>query len=112
MPAADDPVDDRSEDRSEDRSDDRARESELLRRFFAPDGRLHTMPTRHLKRRVVLDRVAQRFEPGRTYHERDVDAVLKTVHDDHAALRRYLVDDGFLAREDGWYWRTGGTVDV
>jgi hypothetical protein len=87
-------------------------DSETLRRFFAPDGRLHTMPTRHLKRRFVLDRVAQRFEPGRKYGEREVDTVLKEIHDDHAALRRYLVDDGFLTREAGVYWRSGGTVEV
>lgn len=33
-------------------------------------------------------------------------------HDDFAALRRYLVDEGFLARRDGYYWRSGGTVHV
>ncbi|WP_183100897.1 DUF2087 domain-containing protein [Nocardioides pelophilus] len=87
-------------------------DAETLRRFFAPDGRLHTMPTRHLKRRFVLDHIAQRFEPGRQYAEREVDAVLKEIHEDHAALRRYLVDDGFLARENGVYWRSGGTVEV
>ena len=27
-------------------------------------------------------------------------------------LRRYLVDEGFLDRAQGDYWRTGGTVDV
>ncbi len=87
-------------------------ETEVLRRFFAPDGRLHTLPTRHVKRRFVLDCIAQRFEPGRTYAEREVDAVLKEIHDDHAALRRYLVDDGFLTREANVYWRSGGTVEV
>lgn len=85
---------------------------ELLRRFFAPDGRLLQMPTRHLKRRAVLDHVAQRFEPGLTYAEAEVDAVLKNIHDDHAALRRYLVDEGFLTREAGVYWRSGGTVEI
>ncbi|WP_245927174.1 DUF2087 domain-containing protein [Nocardioides silvaticus] len=87
-------------------------ESETLRRFFSADGRLHTMPTKHVKRRFVLDHVAQRFEPGRKYAEREVDAVLKEVHEDHAALRRYLVDDGFLTREAGIYWRSGGTVET
>ena len=86
--------------------------AETLRRFFSPEGRLHTMPTRHVKRHVVLDHVAQRFQPGRTYAEREVDAVLKEIHDDHAALRRYLVDDGFLMREDNVYWRSGGTFEV
>jgi len=86
--------------------------AETLRRFFSPDGRLHTMPTKHVKRQWVLDRIAQRFEPGLTYAEREVDAVLKEIHDDHAALRRYLVDGGYLTREDNVYWRSGGTVEV
>jgi hypothetical protein len=30
------------------------------------------------------------------------------VHPDTAALRRYLVDDGFMEREAGEYWRAGG----
>lgn len=31
-------------------------------------------------------------------------------HDDHAALRRYLVDGGFSTREENTSCRTGGTV--
>ncbi len=89
-----------------------ADDAQTLRRFLSPEGRLHTMPTRHAKRQLVLDRIAQRFEPGRTYGEREVDAVLKEIHDDHAALRRYLVDGGFLTRDQNVYWRSGGTVGV
>ena len=33
-------------------------------------------------------------------------------HPDHAALRRYLVDEGFLTRDAGFYWRSGGTVAI
>jgi len=52
------------------------------------------------------------FEPGVKYPERDVNAILRAWHDDHAALRRYLVDEGLLDREGGQYWRSGGYVDV
>jgi hypothetical protein len=38
--------------------------------------------------------------------------VLQRFHPDHAALRRYLVDHDFLQRENGEYWRSGGTFDV
>ena len=38
--------------------------------------------------------------------------MLKRFHPDAAALRRYLVDEGFMCREQGEYWRTGGRVDV
>jgi hypothetical protein len=60
----------------------------------------------------VLDWLAQRFEPGRRYSEAMVNLSLGQVHPDTAALRRYLVDDGFLSRDHGEYWRTGGRVDV
>jgi hypothetical protein len=46
------------------------------------------------------------------YREAEVNAVLKSVYDDHAALRRYLIDEGLMSRESGLYWRTGGTVDA
>ena len=35
--------------------------------------------------------------------------LLRQHHDDYAALRRYLVDAGFLQREQGVYWRIGET---
>ena len=47
-----------------------------------------------------------------TYPEAEVNDVLRRYHDDYAALRRYLVDEGFLTREAGVYWRSGGTVEV
>lgn len=77
---------------------------------FVQDGRLVTMPTKRSKRLLVLDHVAQEFEPGRRYAEAEVDAVLTGFHDDHAALRRYLVEEGLMSREGGVYWRSGGTV--
>jgi hypothetical protein len=56
----------------------------------------------------LLRHVAERFEPGRTYREPEVNALLREVHDDHAALRRYLVDARLLGRDDDGasYWRT------
>lgn len=77
---------------------------------FVQDGRLVIMPTKRSKRLLVLDHVAQSFEPGRTYPEAEVNQVLRRFHDDVAALRRYLVDEMFLTRERGIYWRSGGTV--
>jgi hypothetical protein len=79
---------------------------------FIQDGRLVIMPTKRAKLLLVLDHLAQEFELGTTYAERDVNAVLESYHEDYAALRRYLVDEGFLTREGGVYWRTGGTVQV
>jgi hypothetical protein len=76
------------------------------------DGRLTSIPATRSKRMVVLDRMAQAFEPGRRYPERAVNEMIAAFHDDYAALRRYLVDEGFLEREAGYYWRSGGTFLV
>ena len=87
------------------------REDQVLRSFMT-GGRLHTIPSWHAKRLVVLDHIAQSFEPGRTYPEPEVNAILERFHPDYAALRRYLVEDQFLTREDAVYWRSGGTFEV
>ena len=84
----------------------------VLANFLDADGRLHTIPTKNAKLLVVLDHLAQRFEPGQTYAEKDVNEVLTRFHPDYAALRRYLVENQFLTREAGVYWRSGGTFDV
>ena len=86
-----------------------AEDAKVLRAFVR-DGRLLSIPTARSKRLVVLDRLAQEFEPGRRYSEATVNLTLSRWHADTAALRRYLVDEGFLDREAGRYWRTGGTV--
>lgn len=83
----------------------------VLQRFFR-DGRLLSIPTQHAKRLVVLEYLAQSFDVGVRYPETVVSERLAGVYDDYAALRRYLVDEGFLSREGGLYWRTGGPVDV
>src|SRR5215471_12999302 len=81
-------------------------------RAYLSDGRLRLMPRAGAKRRIVLDYLATQFEPGVRYSEAQVNAVLRVYHDDFAALRRYLIDEGLLSRENGLYWRTGGWVDV
>ena len=87
-------------------------DEQVLHHFLGPDGRLRTIPTKHSKLLVVLDHLAQEFEPGQTYPETKVNEILQRFHPDYAALRRYLVENGFMTREDSVYWRSGGTFDV
>jgi len=94
---------------SAEHADEPAEVRKVLNSFVA-DGRLHTIPTVRAKRLVVLDWLVQAFEPGRRYSEQAVNLTLGQRHADTAALRRYLVDEGFLDRADGQYWRSGGSV--
>jgi hypothetical protein len=89
---------------------------------FLRGNRLTSIPVSRAKRLLVLDHLAGLFEPGRRYTEAEVNQVLGAWHPDYAALRRYLVDEGFLRRADEAdpstsrsvkrYWRSGGSFDV
>ena len=68
------------------------------------------MPAKRSRRLLLLGEVAQAFEPGVRYPEREVNRVLGAMFSDYAALRRYLVDEEFLSRDHGEYWRSGGVV--
>src|SRR5215469_15888690 len=79
-------------------------------RGFVRDGRIEGMPAKRSRRLRLLEEVAQVFEPGVRYPEREVNRVLGDMFSDYAALRRYLVDEQLLERADGEYWRIGGPV--
>lgn len=84
-------------------------EATIAGRFFR-GRRLVEIPAAEGGRRAVLRIVLEAFEPGRYYSEAEVRATLHTFHPDDAALRRYLVDERMLSREDATrtYWRGGG----
>jgi len=102
----------RSEDTADTPHSGRGPESDRILRIFLREGRLVQIPAVHSKRLVVLDWLASMFEPGQAYAEKEVNEIIGRVHPDYAALRRYLVDDEFLHRRDGFYWRAGGTFEV
>ncbi len=77
----------------------------VLSDFMTKDGQLKAVPTQEKKRLAVLRHLAQAFEPGQRYTEKQVNELLKPFNPDTASLRRYLVDSGLLAREQGVYWK-------
>jgi hypothetical protein len=77
-------------------------EEAVLRAFF--DGeRLLQIPAARKKRVVVLRHLLRRFDPERSYPEKEVNSTLREAHEDVATLRRELVDYGFMRREAGVY---------
>lgn len=90
---------------------DDARVGKILQAFVR-DGRLIQIPARRGKRLVVLELLAQEFEPGHRFTEAAVNERLQRWYPDYCALRRHLVDEGFLDRADGQYWRCGGGLDI
>lgn len=68
------------------------------------------LPIHPAKLRLVLNWLADKFQPDVEYTERAVNELLKgltgdPVAVDHVTLRRLLIDYGFLARQAGIYQR-------
>lgn len=74
-------------------------------RDYMEGGRLVRWPHQWKKREVILRYLAERFEPGRRYGEREVNAIIGQMHEDYATLRRELVETRRLARDHDVYWR-------
>ena len=72
--------------------------------IFFQEGRLTSIPRRQTQRRIILEELARRFEWGRIYSEPEINDSLKQVFDDSASLRRYLIDEQIMLREQGRYW--------
>lgn len=79
---------------------------------YLVDGKLASIPTQRKKRDVILRFLAEQFDEGRVYSEKEVNQILVAYHDDVATLRRELVAEnaGLLTRENGLYRRVSRRV--
>lgn len=84
-----------------------AYQKKVLDTFFRR-GHLVSIPAQLKKRQIVLEKIAEEFEPGRQYSEREVNLKLLDFHEDIATLRRELVEYSLLERNAGVYQRSGG----
>lgn len=66
---------------------------------FVEDGRIAQMPRQWRKKMILLRHVAEQFEPGLDYTEKDIKAIIEPIHADHVTLRRMMVDVGWMTRD-------------
>ena len=84
--------------------DPEAFSQKVLKTYF--DGeKLREIPSRYKKQRIILTRLVEEFAHGVRYPEKEVNETFKRFHPDFAALRRYMIDHRFMARENNVYWR-------
>ncbi|MBQ6020500.1 MAG: metalloregulator ArsR/SmtB family transcription factor [Clostridia bacterium] len=72
--------------------------------FFDAD-RLISIPVQRKKKLIVLQKLAERFEIGRVYEEAELSEIIARVHPDYCTLRRDMISEGILTRENGRYVR-------
>ena len=74
----------------------------VLETFFEY-GRLKAIPAQRKKERICLEEIAKALEPGRVYAEPELNQVLLGFHEDYCTLRRDMISEGLLQRENGQY---------
>ena len=73
---------------------------------FFEYGKLKSIPAQRKKKRIILEEIVKVFEPGRIYPEREVNLIIADVHDDFCTIRRDMISEGLMARDQRGYWRT------
>ena len=70
---------------------------------FMEYGKLKSIPAQRKKKRIILELIAEKFEPGRHYTEREVNIIIADFNDDFCTLRRDMISEGILKREKSEY---------
>lgn len=72
---------------------------------FFEYGKLKSIPSQRKKERIVLEEIAKSFEPGREYTEREVNIIIADFNDDFCTIRRDMISEGILTRENMVYMK-------
>lgn len=73
---------------------------------------LKAFPPKEKKKLIILKRIAAQFEPGKSYTEKQVNAILQPIYEDFVTIRRYLIEYGFMKRTvDGSEYRLNRDKD-
>ena len=70
---------------------------------FFEYGRLKSIPAQRKKERIVLEEIAKAFEAGRIYSEREVNIIIADYHDDFCTIRRDMISEGLMERDEKGY---------
>jgi biotin operon repressor len=87
--------------------DRKAYDRKVLKDYLNEDGTIHQLPTNQRKLDVILRYLAEQFEFGKKYTEKQVNELIGALNEDISGLRRDLISMKYMDRErDGSaYWR-------
>lgn len=70
---------------------------------FMTKGKINQFPRQHKKRKVLLKEIAKHFKVGKIYSESEVNTTIENIFPDYCTLRRMLIDEGLMERNNGKY---------
>lgn len=81
-------------------------EKENIIKNYIKNNKIINIPRAEKKKIIILQYLLQKFQRNKRYTEKEVNEIIKSMHEDFATLRRYLIEYGFMARENNGsiYW--------
>lgn len=76
----------------------------VLESFFE-NGRLKSIPVQRKKKLICYEKIAEAFELGRIYDEKELSAIIAEIHEDYCTIRRDMIAEKLLRREGSSYIR-------
>ena len=89
--------------------DEQQRREEVYRqkviKAFFEYGKLRAIPVQRKKKLICYELIAKRFEPGRIYEEKEVNALISPIYEDYCTIRRDMISEGIFRRDGTRYVR-------
>jgi len=92
----------KSDEESAQKERDEQYRQKVIQSFFEYE-KLKTIPAQRKKLKIVLEEMMKSFEKGKTYTEREVNIIIADYNDDFCTLRRAMVSEKLLERDDKGY---------
>jgi len=71
---------------------------------FMKNKRLTKLPVQRKKKLIILDEFVKKFSINKKYTENEVDSLINEAYGDHCTIRRLLIEEGIMQRENQIYW--------
>lgn len=76
----------------------------VVKAFF-DYGKLRAIPVQRKKKLICYELIAEHFEPGRVYDEKEVNAIISSIYEDYCTIRRDMIGEGIFSRDGACYVR-------
>lgn len=76
----------------------------VIKAFFDYD-KLRSIPVQRKKKMICYERIAEQFEIGKVYEEKEVNEIISPIHADYCTIRRDMISEGIFKREGSRYVR-------
>ncbi len=71
-----------------------------IKAYMDENGAIKQFPAREKKKIILLREIMKNFTKDREYPEQEINRILHRIYEDHATIRRALIEYGFLERSE------------